>query len=193
VGERLLYHLLFQHDPDFSELFKVAVDFNEEMARTADNKHLYARLIATKTRLEGLRPFDREAIARIIEHSSRLAGDAEKLSAHMLSISDLLREADYWAEEASNGVVTAADVQRAISAQIRRTDRVREAVQEQIERGTILINTEGERIGQVNGLSVIHLGYFVFGQPSRITALDTPPNTHSPSQRAWCSSSPMGR
>jgi lon-related putative ATP-dependent protease len=170
VGERLLYHLLFQHDPDFSELFKVAVDFNEEMARTADNKHLYARLIATKTRLEGLRPFDREAIARIIEHSSRLAGDAEKLSAHMLSISDLLREADYWAEEASNGVVTAADVQRAISAQIRRTDRVREAVQEQIERGTILINTEGERIGQVNGLSVINLGYFVFGQPSRITA-----------------------
>jgi lon-related putative ATP-dependent protease len=170
VGERLLYHLLFQHDPDFSELFKVAVDFDEEMARTEDNNHLYARLIATKVRLEGLRPFDREATARIVEHSSRLAGDAEKLSAHMLSISDLLREADYWAEEAGNGVVTAADVQQAISAQIRRTDRVREGVQERILRDTILINTEGEQVGQVNGLSVISLGNFVFGQPSRITA-----------------------
>jgi lon-related putative ATP-dependent protease len=140
------------------------------MARTAENNQLYASLIATKARLEELRAFDRYAIARIIEYSARTAGDAEKLSAHMLSIADLLREADYWADQAGNGIVTADDVQRAIDAQIRRADRVRERVQEQIERGTIMIDTDGERVGQVNGLSVISLGNFAFGQPNRITA-----------------------
>ncbi|MEE8391626.1 MAG: Lon protease family protein, partial [Anaerolineae bacterium] len=170
VGERSLYYLLYQHDPDFGELFKVAIDFNARMARTSENNQLYASLIATKARLEELRPFDRTAIARIIEHSARIAGDAEKLSAHMLSIADLLREADYWAGVSGNDVVTAGDVQRAIDAQIRRADRVRERVQEQIERGTIMIDTDGERVGQVNGLSVIGLGNFWFGQPNRITA-----------------------
>ncbi|MDY7078554.1 MAG: ATP-binding protein, partial [Chloroflexota bacterium] len=170
VGERFLYYLLYQHDPDFGELFKVAIDFNAEMERTAENNHLYACLIATKARLEGLRSFDRGAIARIIERSTRIAGDSKKLSAHMLSIADLLREADYWADVSGNGVVTAADVQRAIDAQVRRADRVRERVQERIQRGVILIDTDGERVGQVNGLSVIGLGHFAFGQPSRITA-----------------------
>jgi lon-related putative ATP-dependent protease len=170
VGERLLYYLLYEHDPDFSELFKVEIDFNERMARTLENNHLYAQLIATKARLEGLRPFSREAIARIIERSARLAGDAEKLSAHMLGIADLLRESDYWAEVSGNGVVTMADVQRAIDAQTRRADRVRNRVLERIQRGTILIDTDGERVGQVNGLSVITMGNFAFGQPNRITA-----------------------
>jgi len=170
VGERLLYYLLYQHDPDFSELFKVEVDFNEEMERSPENNLLYAHLIGMKARQEKLRPFDRGAVARIIERSARIAGDAEKLSAHMLSVADLLREADYWAEAAGNPVVTAADVQRAIDAQIRRADRARERVQERIQRGTILIDTTGERVGQVNGLSVIGLGNFAFGQPNRITA-----------------------
>ncbi|HDQ70708.1 MAG TPA: ATP-binding protein [Chloroflexi bacterium] len=170
VGERLLYYLLYQQDPDFSELFKAPIDFNEEMARTPENKRLYARLIADKARLEDLRPFSREAVARIIERSARLAGDAEKLSAHMLSIADLLREADYWAGASGNGVVTVEDVERTIEAQIRRADRVRERVQERIKRGTILIATDGERVGQINGLSVLQLGNFSFGQPNRITA-----------------------
>ena len=170
VGERRLYYLLYQHDPDFGELFKVAIDFNARMARTPENNRLYASLIATKVRLEGLRPFNRHAIAHIIEHSARIAGDAAKLSAHMLSIADLLREADYWADESGNGIVTVADVQRAINAQTRRADRVRERVQEQIQRGTVMIATDGERVGQVNGLSVIGMGNFAFGQPSRITA-----------------------
>jgi lon-related putative ATP-dependent protease len=170
VGERLLYYLLYQYDPDFGELFKVEADFNEEMTRTLENNLLYARLIATMARKEGLRPFDRVAVARVIEHSARIASDAEKLSVHLLSISDLLREADYYADTNSNGAVTAADVQRAIDAQIRRADRLRERVQEGIERGTILIDTSGERVGQVNGLSVIGLGNFAFGHPSRITA-----------------------
>ncbi|HEY64489.1 MAG TPA: AAA family ATPase [Caldilineae bacterium] len=170
VGDRLLYYLLSALDPDFSELFKVAADFDDEIDRNDENQMLYARLIATLARKEGLRPFHRTAVARVIEHSSRLAGDAEKLSTRMQVICDLLREADYWAGQAGNGVVTAQDVQRAIDAQIYRVDRLRERLQEEILRGTILIDTEGERIGQVNGLSVIELGNFAFGRPSRITA-----------------------
>ncbi len=170
IGERLLYYLLYQYDPDFGELFKVEADFNQEMARTPENHLLYAQLIAMLARKNALRSFDRRAVAQIITRSARMAGDAEKLSIHLLSIADLLREADYWAGVSGNGVVRAHDVQRAIDAQIHRADRLRERVQEQIQRGTILIDTEGERVGQINGLSVLMLGNFAFGQPSRITA-----------------------
>jgi predicted ATP-dependent protease len=106
----------------------------------------------------------------VLERSSRLIGDSEKLSIQMRDVADLLRESDYWAGEAGNNVVTAADVQKAIHAQIYRADRLRERVQESIRRNIILIDTEGERVGQVNGLSVLQLGNFSFGQPSRITA-----------------------
>jgi lon-related putative ATP-dependent protease len=170
LGERPLYYTLSQLDPDFAELFKVAADFEDQMDRTPENHLLYARMIATMVRQEGLRPFDREAVARVIEQSARLAGDAERLSTHVRSIADLLREADYWAGEAQHSVVTAADVQRAIEAQVYRSDRVRERIQEEIQRGTILIDTQGARVGQVNGLSVLTLGQFAFGRPSRITA-----------------------
>jgi lon-related putative ATP-dependent protease len=170
IGERLLYYLLYQYDPDFGELFKVEADFNQEMERSSEANQLYARLIATLARRNDLRPFDRGAVAQIITRSARMAGDAEKISVHLLSVSDLLREADYWAGEAGHKVVRASDVKRAIEAQIYRSDRVRERVQEEIQRGTILIDTQGERVGQVNGLSVLMLGNFAFGQPSRITA-----------------------
>jgi len=170
IGDRMLYYALVQLDPDFGELFKVQADFSEDMTRTPENNLLYARLIATMVRAEDLRPFDRDAIARIIERSSRMAGDSGKLSVHLLSVADLLSEADYWASVAGNGTVTADDVQRAVEAQIHRADRVRERVHERIQQGTILIDTSGERVGQVNGLSVIGLGNFAFGQPSRITA-----------------------
>jgi lon-related putative ATP-dependent protease len=170
LGERLLYYMLAERDPDFGELFKVAADFEDQMDRTSENHLLYARMIATMARQENLRPLDRQAVARVIEQSARLAGDAERLSTHVRSIADLLREADYWAGEAQRRTVTAADVQRAIDAQIYRSDRVRERIQEEIHRGTILIDTQGAKVGQVNGLSVITLGQFPFGRPSRITA-----------------------
>ena len=170
IGDRMLYYSLVQLDPDFGELFKVEADFNEDMERTPESNLLYARLVATMARGEDLRPFDRGAVARVIERSARMAGDASKLSVHLLSIADLLREADYWASVAGNGVVTADDVQRAIDTQIHRADRVRERVHDRIQRGTILIDTSGERVGQVNGLSVVGLAKFAFGQPSRITA-----------------------
>lgn len=169
-GDPQLYYMLSAYDPDFSELFKVAADFDWEMDRDSDTQLLYARMIASLARQEELRSFDRTAVARVIEHSARMAGDAEKLSVRMRGIADLLREADYWAGETGNGVATAGDVQKAIDAQIYRSDRLKERSQEQVLRGTILIDTEGAAVGQVNGLSVIQLGNFVFGRPSRITA-----------------------
>lgn len=170
LGEPTLYYLLAAYDPEFSELFKVAADFDEQMERDTGNQLLYARLIASMVRQNKLRPFEPGAVARIIEQSARMAGDAEKLSTQMRDVVNLLREADYWAGQAKNKVVTAADVQRAIDAQIYRADRIRERMYEQIERDTILIDTQGANVGQINGLSVLQLGNFAFGRPSRITA-----------------------
>ncbi|MBU1396457.1 MAG: AAA family ATPase, partial [Gammaproteobacteria bacterium] len=170
IGNRLLYYLLAQYDPEFGELFKVAADFEDEVARSADNDLLYARLVGTMVRRDKLRPFDRGAVARVIEHSARRAEDAEKLSTHMQSLADLVREADYWAAQETREVVTRGNVERAIEAQIKRADRLRERSHEAILRGILHIDTEGERVGQVNGLSVFQLGDFSFAQPSRITA-----------------------
>ncbi len=169
-GERILYYLLCEYDPDFSELFKVAADFEEEIDRSADSHQLYARLIATLAQREKLLPFDRGAVARVIEHAARSAEDAEKLSTHMRGLADLLREADFFAREAPDEKVAAVHVQQAIDGRIRRADRLRKKINEEILRGTLLIDTDGERVGQVNGLVVIDLGNFMFGHPSRITA-----------------------
>jgi lon-related putative ATP-dependent protease len=169
-GERMLYYLLWQLDPDFAELFKVEADFETEMDRTDSNQKLYAQLIATLVQKKDLRPFDRSAVVRVIERSARLAGDREKLTMRTRNIIDLLEEADYWAGENGNGTVTDGDVQQAIEAQIHRADRVRERVQEAILRDTFLIDTQGEVVGQINGLSVLQLGNFAFGRPTRITA-----------------------
>ncbi len=169
-GDRIFYYLLQEYDPEFCELFKVAADFEERIERNAESHQLYARLIATLTRKEKLLPFDRSAVARVIEHSARMVEDAERLSTHMRSIVDLLRESDYWAREAGRSVAEAADVQNAINAQIRRQDRLRDRLYEAILRDTLVIATQGEVTGQINGLSVLSLGDFAFGQPTRITA-----------------------
>jgi lon-related putative ATP-dependent protease len=162
--------MLHQLDPDFGELFKVAVDFADEMERSPENNLRYAQLIGKLINKEGLRHFDRAAVARIIEHSARLAGHSRKLSMRIQGVADLLREADYWAGEAGRDVAGVDDVQRAIEAQIYRVDRVREQAQEQIEEETILIDTDGAKVGQVNGLSVLAIGNFAFGRPTRISA-----------------------
>ncbi|MEJ2185999.1 MAG: ATP-binding protein [Gemmatimonadota bacterium] len=170
MGRPIFYHLLREHDPEFAELFKVPADFETDMDRSPEGQRLYARLIGTVVQKEDLRPFGRDAVARVIEHSSRLAGDTRKLSIHMRSVADLLREADYWAREDGEGPVTHAHVDRAIEAQVYRSDRVLERIQEQIRRGTVLIDTEGDAVGQINGLAVFPFGDFYFGRPSRITA-----------------------
>ncbi len=170
IGERSLYYLLSSFDTEFIDLFKVAADFDEHMDRNPDADLLYARLIGTIACREGLLPFEPGAAARVIEHSSRMAGDSEKLSTHRRTLTDLLREADYWAREALQSTVRAQDVQRAIDAQIRRADRIRQRLLEETLRGVLLIDTQGEKVGQVNGLSVIELGQFAFGHATRITA-----------------------
>ena len=170
VGERLLYYLLADADPEFNELFKVQVDFDELMPRTEETQELYAQVIATLARKQELQPLDQAAVARVIEHSARIADDSERLSTQLKLISDLLCEADFWAKERGTPIIQVEDVQQAIDARIHRSDRIRERVQENILRDTILISTEGEEIGQINGLSVLQMGELSFGIPSRITA-----------------------
>ncbi len=170
LGEPTLYYLLCAHDPDFEELFKVASDFAELMDATDDNVTAYLRLLAMLARGDGLKPFDRAAMARLLEHSTRLAGDRDKLTARVGMVHDVMREADYWAAVSAAAVVGATHVQQAIAAQIHRSDRMRERVHEQIELGTIMIDVTGAKIGQINGLAVISLGNFAFGRPNRLTA-----------------------
>jgi predicted ATP-dependent protease len=127
-------------------------------------------LVATLVRKEELKAFDAAAVARVLEYSARHAEDSEKLSTQIEGLADVLRESDYWTERAGRKLVGAADVQHALDARIHRLDRVRQQIQEEIERGTIVIDTEGETVGQINGLAVLQLGDFAFGRPSRITA-----------------------
>jgi lon-related putative ATP-dependent protease len=169
-GERLLYYLLCHYDSEFEELFKVAADFNDEMDSSDDGVRQYTHTIASLVQREKLRPFDRSAVARVLEQSARIASDQRKLTAHMRSLDDLLREADYWASAGGAAVVTAGHVQRAVDAQIYRASRIRERLVEEITRGTIKIDTDGATTGQVNGLSAMVLGSVVFGRPSRITS-----------------------
>ncbi len=170
IGDRMLYYLLHEYDPEFKQLFKVAADFDDRLPRNDENQTIYAQLIATLLRRNKLRPFDRGAVARVIEHSARLADDAEKLSTEILNVADLLREADHWAAQTKHPVVHREDVQKALDAQVHRQDRIREHLYEQITRGTLMIDTGGAKVGQVNGLAVLQLGDFAFATPSRITA-----------------------
>ena len=170
IGERIFYYLLAELDPEFSRLFKVAADFDERIDRTDENNEFYVRLVATMARREELKPFDRGAVARVLEFSARQAGDTQKLSTQIENLGDVLREADFCAGRADHKMVEAEDVQRAVDARIHRLDRVREHIQEEIQRGTIVIDTDGATVGQINGLSVMQMGGFTFGRPSRITA-----------------------
>jgi lon-related putative ATP-dependent protease len=170
LGPPMLYYLLSALDDDFKELFKIAADFDDRVERTPETTLFYARFIAGVVRREKLVPFDRGAVARVIERAARLVGDADRLSTGLREIVDLLQEADQLAAGAGKTTVTAAEVQKAIDAQFRRGDRIYRRLQEEIGRKTIRIETDGEQIGQVNGLSVMTLGGLSFGNPSRITA-----------------------
>jgi lon-related putative ATP-dependent protease len=170
IGDRQLYYLLAGADPDFPELFKVAADFDDEFVRDAETTYQYARMIASIVRREGLHSFDRSAVCRVIEHAARLVSDSERVTARLQTIVDLLEESDHWAGAEGAEMVTAAHVQQAIDAQIYRSDRVRDRMQEEVLRETILVDTEGAEVGQINGLSVIGMGNFAFGNVARITA-----------------------
>jgi lon-related putative ATP-dependent protease len=170
VGERILYYLLKEYDAEFEELFKVGADFESDVARSEPNTRSYGRFLGMLARHYGLRPFDRHAVARMIEHSARLAGDSEKLSASTRRLSDLMQEANHHAGKAGRALVAHEDVEAALEAQRRRAGRLHEAIQEQILRDSLLIASSGGHVGQVNGLAVIDLGDALFAHPVRITA-----------------------
>jgi len=170
VGQRIYYYLLEQYDPEFAELFKVAADFEDRLARDEANQQGLMRWLATTIRREGLKHMSGAGAARLLEESARDAGDSERLSTDIRRASDLLREAHYWAGQNGKELIGAEEVQQAIDSRLRRGSRVRDRLQEELLRETFVVETIGERVGQVNGLAVLQLGDVAFGRPQRITA-----------------------
>jgi len=169
IGDRLLYFLLFAYDPELAEHFKVLVDFEDEFARTPETEAVFARLAGSIAKRDGLRALEREATARVVEHAARLAGHSGKLSLSVTNLRETLIEADFCAREAGRETIARADVERALQARVRRASRLRDRTRETIIERIALIDTDGARVGQVNGLSVIEIGGFAFGRPTRIT------------------------
>jgi len=169
IGDRLLYFLLFAYDPELAEHFKVLVDFEDEFARTPETEAVFARLAGSIAKRDGLRALEREATARVVEHAARLADHSGKLSLSVTNLRETLIEADFCAREAGRETIARADVERALQARVRRASRLRDRTRETIIERIALIDTDGARVGQVNGLSVIEIGGFAFGRPTRIT------------------------
>ena len=170
ISNSHLYHLLMAYDEDVPKIFKVRADFDDVMDKNKESILKIAEFIKMKTDEEKLRPFDRTAVAALVEHAVRMAGRQEKISTGFPLLTDIIREADYWAGNEERNRVTAKDIDKAIDSRIYRSNMIEEHIQEMIDRGTLMIDTAGEVIGQVNGLSVYSIGGYAFGRPSRITA-----------------------
>ena len=170
VGDIYLYHLLYTHDEDFKKIFKVRADFDSVMDVERESIMEYANFVKKIISNEKLRPFDRNAVSAIVEYGVRLAGKQNKLSTQFNTLADILREANYWAEKDQSSQVTGTHVDKAIEEKMDRSRLIEEKIQEMIEEGTIMIDTQGSVIGQVNGLSIYDTGDYSFGRPSRITA-----------------------
>jgi len=170
VGNPYLYYLLYSLDEEYRELFKVKADFDSRMDRTNENIQKYASFVAAKCKGENLLPFDRSGIAKVVEYGSRLAEHQDKLSSKFSEINDIIIESDYWASKAKSKAITNEHVEKAINEKVYRNNRIEERMREMIAEGTLIIDTSGEKVGQVNGLAVLDLGDYSFGKPSRITA-----------------------
>jgi lon-related putative ATP-dependent protease len=170
VGNPEIYYLLYHLDEDFRKLFKVKADFGPDMERTEPHILRYAGFISRQVRERGLRHFDRTGIARLVDYGSRLVEDQNRLTTRLADVADMVVEASYWAGKNGHSLVTAEDVDAAVEQKKYRSNQIEERVRQYIEDGTIMIDTEGTRAGQVNGLSVADLGDYSFGRPSRITA-----------------------
>ncbi|MFC1500553.1 Lon protease family protein [Candidatus Zixiibacteriota bacterium] len=170
IGSPMLGMLLYEHEEDFRKLFKVKADFGHTIVQDEDSVAAYAGFIASRAREEHLLPFHRTAMARIVEFGGRIVADQEKLTTRFVEIADLLREADYWAQQDESEIVTGDHVVKAIDEKVYRSNRVEERLQEMIAEGTVLVDTEGEVEGQINGLAVLSFGDYEFGKPSRLTA-----------------------
>lgn len=170
VGHPLIYHLLYVLDEEFRKLFKVKADFNMLMDRTDGQIDNYVNFVSVRAQQENLLPFTPDAVAKVVECGSRLIEDQTKLSARFLDVADILREASYWAKSDNSKKVTAFYVTKALEEKVYRSNMIEERIREMIKEGQILISVEGSAVGQVNGLSVVDLGDYSFGLPSRITA-----------------------
>ncbi|MEC9314047.1 MAG: ATP-binding protein [Pseudomonadota bacterium] len=170
LGDRHLYYLLYELDPEFPGLFKIVADFEEHMPRSVDNDLLFARMMASTIDKENLLHMERAAVARVIEHSARSIEENSKFSLHLGDMTDLLREASYLAKQTQSKLVARDHVQAAINMREQRLDRLRAQIYSQIERQVIDIDVQGNQVGQVNALSVLSIGGFSFAQPSRVTA-----------------------
>ena len=170
IGDREMYELLYEYEEDFRKIFKVRVEFDEEMAMNDSVIAEYAGRLRALSEKEGLWPFDRGAFAAMLEYGVRRAGRRNKVTARFVDIADIAREANYEATEAGETVVRAAHVRRALLSKIERHNLIETRIREMIEEGTLLVDVSGERIGQVNGLSVLEIGGYAFGKPVRITA-----------------------
>lgn len=170
IGERLFYYLLYHYDSDFKELFKVSADFEEDMNRNDENIRLYSQMIGTIAQKSALLPLNAEAVARVIEHSSREAQNASKISTHLGTLSDLLKEADYWSRKEHREITEKIDIEKALQTKIERMNRIQNRLYEQISEGTIMINTSGSAVGVINALTYISMGGHRFGLPTRVTA-----------------------
>jgi lon-related putative ATP-dependent protease len=169
IGDPLTYYLLHEHDEDFRKLFKVKADFGADFDRTPETCQSYARFVAARCHEEQLLSYEREAVGRVVEYGSRLADHQKKLATRFGEIADLVREASYWAKRRGGDRTTATDVQKAIDARTYRSNRAEERIQEMIDDGSVRVDVEGTAVGQVNGLSVLAMGDYAFGKPSRIT------------------------
>jgi lon-related putative ATP-dependent protease len=170
IGDWPTYAALYELDDDFRKIFKVRADFGQTMDRTPETMHQYAQFIARRVRADGLLPFDRSAVARVVEVGARLVEDQHKLSTRFAGIVEVIHEASYWATHANRQVVTAADVNRAIEESRYRAGNLQEQLRRQILEGIINVATEGRAVGQVNGLTVLEVADHEFAIPSRITA-----------------------
>lgn len=170
VGTPWIYYMLYYQDPDYRKFFKVKAEFDSSVSRTPVVMQEYALFVATLCRDKKLLHFDRAGVACLLEYTSRMVDDQQKLSSRFMEIADFVREASFWAERDGHEVITCNDVRRAAEEQLYRVNRIEERMQELFEDGTIMVDTEGAVVGQINGLSVISLGDHTFGRPSRITA-----------------------
>jgi lon-related putative ATP-dependent protease len=170
IGNPYLYQLMFQADPDFKDLFKIKAEFDTVMDRTEEKVKQYAGWVCTLCEKEGLKHLDGSGVAKIVEHSSRIAEDQYKLSTQFAYVADIIREANYYASQDNSDFITGDHIKKAIEEKVYRSKLIQEKIQEMIKRGFFLIDTAKERVGQVNGLSVMGLGDFAFGNPSRVTA-----------------------
>ncbi len=170
VGSPLLYHLLYSWDDEFHEMFKIRADFNPVMRRDQEHQLAYAQWVGNLCNDEGLPHFDRSGIERLIEFGVRQAGDRDKVLASYAAIADLVREAAFWARKEDRQLASARHVEKALDNRVFRSNRIEENIRELIANGTILVDITGEKVGQVNGLSVMEIGGYAFGRPSRVTA-----------------------